>query len=238
MIKAIAVDDEPPALKIIENFCSQHESIQLEKTFSKPNDALKYINNYPVDLIFLDIQMPSISGIEFYKNLETDAIVIFTTAYSEYAVEGFNLNAIDFLLKPYTKERFDQAINKALDYHSHMNNDDKSRQPYLFIRADYSLIKINIHDIIYLEGLNDYVKFHLENQKPIIARMTLKMLIERLPSSDFIRAHRSYIIPIKKINYIRNKVIHISDNDKDIEIPIGKIYEDEVLKVCNPNKYK
>ena len=235
MIKAIAIDDEPPALKIIETFCSQSENIQPEKTFSKPNDALKYINNYPVDLIFLDIQMPSISGIDFYKSLETDAMVIFTTAYSEYAVEGFNLNAIDFLLKPFTQERFNQAVAKAYDYHNHLNNDDKARQPFLFIRADYSLIKININDIIYLEGLNDYVKFHLENQKPIIARMTLKMLVDRLPSAEFIRAHRSYIVPIKKISYIRNRIIHLNENDKDIEIPIGKSYEDDVLSVCKPN---
>ena len=235
MIKAIAIDDEPPALKIIETFCSQSENIQLEKTFSKPNDALKYINNYPVDLIFLDIQMPSISGIDFYKSLETDAMVIFTTAYSEYAVEGFNLNAIDFLLKPFTQERFNQAVAKAYDYHNHLNNDDKARQPFLFIRADYSLIKININDIIYLEGLNDYVKFHLENQKPIIARMTLKMLVDRLPSAEFIRAHRSYIVPIKKISYIRNRIIHLNENDKDIEIPIRKSYEDDVLSVCKPN---
>lgn len=235
MIKAIAIDDEPPALKIIETFCSQNENIQLEKTFSKPNDALKYINNYPVDLIFLDIQMPSVSGIDFYKSLDTEAMVIFTTAYGEYAVEGFNLNAIDFLLKPFTQERFNQAVAKATEYHNHLTNDDKSRQPFLFIRADYSLIKININDIIYLEGLNDYVKFHLENQKPIIARMTLKMLIDRLPSSEFIRAHRSYIVPIKKISYIRNRIIHIQENDKLIEIPIGKSYEDEVLSVCKPN---
>lgn len=235
MIKAIAIDDEPPALKIIETFCAQNEHVQLEKVFSKPNDALKYINNYPVDLIFLDIQMPSMSGIDLYKSLETEAMVIFTTAYSEYAVEGFNLNAVDFLLKPFTLDRFNQAVNKASDYYNHINNDEKTRQPFLFIRADYSLIKININDIIYLEGLNDYVKFHLENQKPVIARMTLKMLVDRLPSNEFIRAHRSYIVPIKKINFIRNRVIHIFENDKDIEIPIGKSYEDEVLKVCKPD---
>lgn len=234
MIKAIAIDDEPLALKIIETFCAQTEGISLEKTFSKPNDATRYISNFPVDLIFLDIQMPSITGIDFYKSLETDAMVIFTTAYSEYAVEGFNLNAVDFLLKPFTYDRFLQAVHKAMDFHSHLTNDDKNRNPFLFIRADYSLIKININDIVYLEGLNDYVKFHLENQKPIIARMTLKMLIDRLPSSEFVRAHRSYIVPIKKINYIRNRVIHISENDKDIEIPIGKSYEDEVLKICKP----
>lgn len=235
MIKAIAIDDEPPALKVIENFCKKTSNISLEKTFSKPNDALRYINNYPVDLIFLDIQMPSISGIDFYKNLETDAMVIFTTAFSEYAVEGFNLNAIDFLLKPFTEERFMQAIAKATDYFQHITVEDKTKQPFLFIRADYSLIKININEIIYLEGLNDYVKFHLLNQKPIIARITLKVLIDRLPSAEFVRSHRSYIVPIKRISHIRNRVIHIIDNDKDIALPIGKSYEDDVMRVCNPN---
>ncbi len=122
MIKAIAIDDEPLALKIIENFCMDAPNIQLEKTFSKPTDALKYINNFPVDLLFLDIQMPSISGIDFYKNLNQDMMVIFTTAYSEYAVDGFNLNAIDFLLKPFTMERFLQAVNKAEDFYSYAHS--------------------------------------------------------------------------------------------------------------------
>jgi two-component SAPR family response regulator len=118
MIKAIALDDEPLALKIIENFCSESQGIQLEKTFSKPNDAAKYINNFPVDLLFLDIQMPSISGIDFFKSIEKDIMVIFTTAYSEYAVEGFNLNAVDFLLKPFTIERFQQALAKAQEFYT------------------------------------------------------------------------------------------------------------------------
>ena len=150
MIKAIALDDEPLALNIIENFCQQSDNIQLEKTFSKPIDAIKYINNFPVDLIFLDIQMPSISGIDLFKSLEKEVMVIFTTAYSEYAVEGFNLNAIDFLLKPFTIERFQQAVGKANEYYNYINTNETTKQPYLFIRADYSLVKIKLSDIIYL----------------------------------------------------------------------------------------
>jgi len=231
MIKAIALDDEPLALKIIENFCNESEHIQLEKIFSKPNDALKYINNFPVDLIFLDIQMPSISGIDFFKSIEKEIMVIFTTAFSEYAVEGFNLNAVDFLLKPFTLERFQQAVGKAHEFYTYTNSTEKTKQPYIFIRADYSLVKIKLTDIIYLEGLNDYVKFHLEGQKPVVARITLKNLSERLSSSDFIRVHRSYILPLTRISHIRNRMIFIHAEDKMIELPIGRSYEDDVHKM-------
>lgn len=234
MIKAIALDDEPLALNIIENFCSQSDNIQLEKTFSKPVDAVKYINNFPVDLIFLDIQMPSISGIDLLKSLEKDIMVIFTTAYSEYAVEGFNLNAVDFLLKPFTLERFQQAVAKANDYYNYVNNTETTKQPYLFIRADYSLVKIKLSDIIYLEGLNDYVKFHLENQKPVVARITLKNLSERLSGTDFRRVHRSYIVPVSRISHIRNRMIYLHTSDKMVELPIGRSYEDEVYKMFQP----
>jgi DNA-binding LytR/AlgR family response regulator len=233
MIKAIALDDEPLALKIIENFCSESDQVSLEKTFSKPNDALKYINNFPVDLIFLDIQMPSISGIDFFKSIDKEVMVIFTTAFSEYAVEGFNLNAVDFLLKPFTLERFQQAVAKAYEFYNYTNSTEKTKQPYIFIRADYSLVKIKLTDIIYLEGLNDYVKFHLENQKPVVARITLKNLSERLSSADFIRVHRSYIIPVTRISHIRNRMIFIHAEDKMIELPIGRSYEDEVYKIFN-----
>jgi Response regulator of the LytR/AlgR family len=231
MIKAIALDDEPLALSIISNFCSQADNIQLDKVFTKPNDARKYIDNFPVDLIFLDIQMPSISGLDFLKDLEKEIMVIFTTAYPEYAVEGFNLSAIDFLLKPFTQERFQQAVTKANDYYNYMNNADTQKHPFMYIRADYSLIKINLADIIYLEGLSDYVKFHLDNHKPIVARITLKSLSERLSGSDFIRVHRSYIVPVARINFIRNRNLYIHHNDTTIELPIGKSYEDEVFKL-------
>lgn len=234
MIKAIALDDEPLALNIIENFCLQSDNVQLEKTFSKPVDAIKYINNFPVDLIFLDIQMPSISGIDLFKSLEKDIMVIFTTAYSEYAVEGFNLNAVDFLLKPFTIERFQQALAKANEYYNYVNNTETTKQPYLFIRADYSLVKIKLSDIIYLEGLNDYVKFHLENQKPVVARITLKNLSERLSGTDFRRVHRSYIVPVSRISHIRNRMIYLHTSDKMVELPIGRSYEDEVYKMFHP----
>ena len=136
MIKAIALDDEPLALEIIDSFCEQSDKVQLVKTFLKPNDAVKYIENFPVDLLFLDIQMPSISGIDFFRNLNRDVMVIFTTAYTEYAIEGFNLNAIDYLLKPFTYERFQQATTKAQEYYNVITNAGNVKQPFIYIRAD------------------------------------------------------------------------------------------------------
>lgn len=226
MIKAIAIDDEPPALKVIENFCEGVDFIDLQKTFTKPTEALKYLERYPVDLLFLDINMPSLTGIEFYKQLKQNTMVIFTTAHFEYAVEGFNLNAVDYLLKPYTRERFMQAIAKAKDFFGYQHQSAESTQPFFFVRADYSLIKINYSDIIFIEGLDDYLKIHLQNQKPVVARMTMKAMLEKLPAKDFIRIHRSYIVPFSKIESVRNKMIYIGDK----EFSIGSSYEENFFK--------
>lgn len=227
MIKAIAIDDEPPALKVIENFCSDLENFQLEKVFTSPNEALKYLRKFPVDLIFLDINMPTITGIDFYKSLERETMVIFTTAYTEYAVEGFNLNAIDYLLKPFSIERFQQAIKKANDYYSFIHQSPGVANRSFYIRADYSLIKINYDDINLIESLDDYLKIYLVNEKIIVARMTMKSMNEKLPASEFIRVHRSFIVPLKKISLVRNKMISVVDK----EIPIGGNYEEAFFKL-------
>lgn len=227
MINAIAIDDEPPALKVIENFCEKTDFIKLEKTFSKPNDALKHLQKFPVNLLFLDIQMPSLSGIDFYKQVKQDTMVIFTTAHSEYAVEGFNLNAMDYLLKPFTFDRFIQAANKANDYYNYLRQSDHTAQQYLYVRADYSLIKIFIPDIIFIEGLDDYLKIHITGKSPIVARMTMKSIIEKLPAKEFIRVHRSFIVPFKRIETVRNKIISLAGE----EIPIGNSYEESFFKL-------
>lgn len=227
MLKAIALDDEPLALEILQSFCSQIETVELEKTFTKSDDAFKHLKKYPVDLLFLDINMPSISGIDFYKKLPHKTMVIFTTAYSEYAVEGFTLSATDYLLKPFTFSRFQQAVEKA-----HLQwkiKNQNTEQQYLFIRADYSLIKILFSDILFIEGLDDYLKIHIQNQKTIVARMTLKAILEKLPQNDFIRVHRSFIISISKIEKIRNKIIYINQE----EIPISNSYESAFFNLLN-----
>ena len=204
MIKALAIDDEPLALNVIEAFCAQLDYIDLQKTFTKPNEALKHLNKYPVDLLFLDIHMPSLTGIDFYKNIEQNTLVVFCTAHGQYAVEGFNLNALDYLLKPFTFERFKQATDKARDYFSSSNN---QKAQHIFVRADYSLQKIMLDDIMCIEALDDYLKIYINNQKTIVARMTMKAMLEKLPSTEFMRVHRSFIVPIKKVESLRNKML-------------------------------
>lgn len=221
MIKAIAIDDESPALKVIENFCGKVDFVELLRTFNRPTDALQYLQDFAVDLLFLDINMPSITGIELYKSLKQNTMVIFTTAYSEYAVEGFNLSAVDYLLKPFTFERFVQGLNKANEYFTYQNQQTTEPQPYIFIKADYSIYKVAIADILFIEGLDDYLKIHLENTRPIVARITLKNMLEKLPSKEFIRVHRSYVVPFSRIKNVRNKIISLVGK----EIPIGASYE-------------
>jgi DNA-binding LytR/AlgR family response regulator len=226
MINAIAIDDEPPALSVIEHFCSQVESVDLQKTFTRPTEALKYLKKFPVDLLFLDIQMPSLNGIDFYKEVKQDTMVIFTTAHTEYAVEGFNLNAIDYLLKPYSFERFQQAVNKANEYFSLQHQASNVSQENIYIRADYSLLKIPIADIVYIESLRDYLKIRLVSNKNIVTRMTMKSITDKLPAKEFIRVHRSYIVPLSKIRSVRNKMISVAE----LEIPIGSSYEEDFFK--------
>ena len=222
MIKAIAVDDEPLALIIIENYCQRNENIELVKTFSNTKDAQKYMNQFPIDLLFLDIQISRTNGMDFYKNLETKPPVIFTTAFAEYAVDGFNVAALDYLLKPIEYERFEEAVNKAVlilvDKKLAENPD------YLAIRADYKLNKINYNDIIYIEGLDDYVKINLIDGSKITARTSMKSILEKLPEDQFMRVHRSFIVSIKKIKSIQNKVLYL----EDIDIPIGDTYKQSV----------
>ncbi len=219
MIKAIAVDDEPLALMIIENYCSRNKNVELLKTFSNLKDAQKYINQFPIDLLFLDIQVSRTNGMEFYKNLDKKIPVIFTTAFAEYAIDGFNVSALDYLLKPIEYERFEEAIDKAKLFLVDKKLAEDSE--FLSIRADYKLNKILYDDIVFIEGLDDYVKIHLIDNKKITARISMKSILEKLPEKLFIRVHRSFIVPIKKITSIQNKVLYLNNR----EIPIGDTYK-------------
>lgn len=223
MIKAIAIDDEPLALMVIENYCARNKEIELVKTFSNLKDAQKYINQFPIDLMFLDIQISRTNGMDFYKNLNKKIPVIFTTAFAEYAVDGFNVSALDYLLKPIDYERFEEAIHKAVL----ILVDKKLAQSedFLMIRADYKLNKIAYNDIVYIEGLDDYVKIHLIDQKKITARISMKSILEKLPENLFVRVHRSYIVPLKKVKSIQNKILYLDQ----IEIPIGETYRNSIL---------
>lgn len=230
-MNAIALDDEPLALEIIESFCERLDSIKLERTFTKVSDAQKYLRKFPVDLLFLDINMPQLSGIDFYKKVEQNTLVIFTTAYSEYAIEGFNLNAMDYILKPYSFDRFEQAVKKATEYYDYLHRKSDTVIKFIYIKADYSLIKVALDDILCIEAFADYLKIYLPNKKSITARFTMKAMMDKLPNSKFIRVHRSFILPIDKIISIRNKNITIEGR----EIPIGTSYEDEINKLINPS---
>ncbi|WP_300686110.1 LytTR family DNA-binding domain-containing protein [Chryseobacterium sp.] len=223
MIKAIALDDEILALKIIENYAEKIENLSLEKIFNTQSDAQRYLNKFPVDLIFLDIEMPSKNGMDFYKSISQNTKVIFTTAYSEYAVDAFNINAVDYLLKPFSFDRFKAAVEKV------KMNTEADDVRHLSIRADYKLHKINFDDILLIEGLDDYIQIHLTDHSVITARSSMKNILEKLSEKDFVRVHRSYIVPVKNIKTIVNRNIHI----ENFIIPIGETYKEMVIKLVN-----
>lgn len=223
MIKAIALDDEPLALEVLQCFCSQFSSIKLITVFSNTDKAMRYLKKYPVDVVFLDINMPAISGVDFAKKLPRSVILVFTTAYSEYAIEGFNLSAIDFLVKPYSFTRFEKAVHKITQQLELQNK--VITQNFLTIRADYSLINVQFEDILYIEALGDYVKIFVKNKKTVIPKITLKSILSKLPQKDFIRVHRSFIISLTKVNSVKNRLIFIEEK----EIPVGASYEEDFL---------
>jgi len=229
MITCIAIDDEPLSLELLTDYAFRTEGLELLKTFTNPLDAAKYLKYSPIDLLFLDIQMPDISGISFYKSLEQDTMVIFTTAHSEYAVEGFNLSAIDYLLKPFEFDRFLMAVNKAKDYKEFVNRDAKSAEDFILVKSEYSLVKILVKDIEYIESFDDFIKIHICDKKPIMTLMSLKAILEMLPSEEFIRVHRSYIIPLNQVKSVRNNRIQILNT----EIPLGIRHKNDFM-----NRYK
>lgn len=223
MINAIAIDDEPLALTVIKSLCDKNDNINLQRTFTQPSEALRYLHKYPVDLIFCDIQMPAMTGINLVKALQQKTMVIFTTAFSEYAVVSYELNAIDYLLKPINLKRFTQAICKAQEYFDYINNQNQNIDKNIFVRADFNLVKIPLMDILFIEGLADYLKIHIKDRKTIVARISMKDMMEKLNSMDFIRVHRSYILPFNKIEAVRGTTIFIGDK----EFPIGRTYADD-----------
>ncbi|NMH28426.1 LytR/AlgR family response regulator transcription factor [Flavobacterium silvaticum] len=228
MIRTIALDDEPPALEVLHALCADVDFIELQKTFSSASEAMKYIRKQPVDLLLLDVNMPSISGLDFIKELPRKIHIVLTTAYPEYAVEGFNLEVADYLLKPIAPARFRQAMEKV-----RMQMDLLQQQPeqtFLYIRADYSLIKIAVEDLLYIEGLDDYLKIHIENHRTVVTRMTMKGIMEKLPA-NFIRVHRSFIVPIERIERFRNKTIFMGKT----EIPVSASYEKDLKARLNPD---
>jgi DNA-binding LytR/AlgR family response regulator len=225
-VRAIALDDEPLALRVIETFCSKIDYIDLQKTFTRTGDAMEYLENFPVDLIFLDINMPAVSGLEFYKKLGQNTLAIFTTAYSEFAVQGFELSALDYLLKPISFDRFSKATQKALDACKLKSQSLGSNSSFIHLRVDYSLTKVELNEILWIEGLDDYLKIHLQGKRPLVVRMTMKAMLEKLHPSQFARIHRSFIVPLQKVQNVRNKTVYLDQK----ELPIGLSYEVDFMK--------
>lgn len=226
MIKCIAIDDEPLALELVETFCQQIPFLHLEKTFTQTSAAQKHLRKFPVDLIFLDIQMPDRNGIEFFKSVKQESMVIFTTAHSQYAVESYTLNAVDYLLKPLQQNRFVQACEKAKDFYEYLHNKKSDSPTFLYIRSEYALAKIPFSEILYLETMDDYIKVHQLGKKPVLTLMSMKKMMERLPQSEFIRVHRSYIVPLSKIESVRGKSVSLGV----IDLPIGASYEKDFFR--------
>ncbi len=229
MLKAVAIDDEPRALTVVEEFASAYPWLSLERSFTRSEEAMRYLTRFPVDLLFLDIQMPSVNGLKFYQSLpaEQQPMVIFTTAFSEYAVDGFNVDAVDFLLKPFTRDRFEKAVLKAKEKFDQNRNGAADTNAHILLRADYGLHKIVLDDIRLIEGSDDYILIHLTNRKPMMVRMTMKAIMDKLPAPTFVRVHRSFILPMKRIETVRQKTIYIDGR----EVPIGASYEEEFFTV-------
>jgi len=208
MISCIAIDDEPLALQLIKEYSSKVSFLQVKGFFTDAIEAMNVLQKEKVDLLFLDIQMPDINGLQLYNSMPHKPMVIFTTAFSEYAVEGFNVNAIDYLLKPFEYDRFVKAVYKAKEYHE-FNLNQELRLTSIFVKADYQLVKVNLKDVSFIEGLDDYIKIHLADNKSILTLMSLKAITEKLPGNEFVRIHRSYIVPLSKIEKVSSKKVMI-----------------------------
>ncbi len=222
-IRCIIVDDEPLSRDVLNTYVSDHPDLELVGTCKDAFDAMSALESRQVDLVFLDINMPKLSGINFYKSLNQKPNVIFTTAYPEFAVEGFELNAIDYLLKPFSFERFVQAVNKVKE--KIRTSEGSANEGHIMLKADKKMYKINYADILYFESLGDYVKVHI-NDKVLIVTITLKKLLEELPGDLFLRTHKSYIISKQKIEYVEGNQIKIGEK----MIGIGQSFKEEVLR--------
>lgn len=232
MLRCIAVDDEQLALDLLEDNISKVPYLQLAAKCSNALEAMKILQTEPIDLIFLDIQMPGLTGLQFIQSMTKKPMIILITAYEKYALQGFNLDVVDYLLKPVPLDRFVRACNKAWELYQ-LRNAPQSLKPadkvpvpdYFFVNMDYALFKVVISDIIWVEGLKDYIKIHLKNtNRPIIPRMSMKVVEQLLPANRFIRIHKSYIVSTDQITAIRKNSVFLGET----EIPVSDNYRDAV----------
>lgn len=230
-MKCIAIDDEPLALDLLEDNISMVPYLQLTGKCQNAFEAMEILRHQSVDLIFLDIQMPGLTGLQFLESLPNKPMVILITAYEKYALEGFNLAVTDYLVKPVSLERFIRACNKAQELFllKSGNKANREQADFFFVNVDYSLLKVVFADITWIEGLKDYVKIHLQgNPKPVITRMSIKGLEEQLPPGKFIRIHKSHIVSVGAITAIRKNSVFLDE----IELPVGDTYRDSVYALA------
>jgi DNA-binding LytR/AlgR family response regulator len=225
MIRCIAVDDEPLALELLVDNISKVPFLQLVASCDNVMDAMKVMEQQTVDLLFLDIQMPGITGMQFVQSMIQKPMIILITAYKQYAVEGYNQEVTDYLVKPVSLDRFIKACNRAnelFELKSRKSEQTVTSKPnYFFVNADYRWLKITLSDIIYIEGLKDYIKIHLQSeQHPVITRMPIKTIEEQLPPSQFIRIHKSYIVSVSFITAIKKSSVFIDS----LELPLSDTY--------------
>lgn len=232
-LRCCVIDDEPLASGLIRSYIEKTPFLELAGEFSSPRDAISTLLNDNINIVFLDIQMPQLNGIEFARIIPEDTRIIFTTAYSDYAVEGFRVNALDYLLKPISYEEFLAAARRALSWYEmkHQASSEKAtleKTPekageYIIVKSEYKLVQVRIADILYIEGLKDYVKIYTEgSEKSIMTLLSMKALEQTLPSDNFMRVHRSYIVNLSKIRVIeRNRIIF-----GRTQIPVSESYKD------------
>lgn len=223
VIKCISVDDEPLALRLMEDYISKVSFLEPVAFCADGIEASKILQQRPIDLVFLDIQMPGLTGLDLIRSQPGKSMFILTTAYEKFALEGYNLDVVDYLLKPVEFSRFLQAANKAKELFDLRHNSlrQESTDEYFFVNIEYSLVKVIINEVEWIEGVRDYVKIHLKTGKPLMVRMSMKSIEEKLPETKFIRIHKSYIVAIKSIHSIRKNSIFIGAN----ELPIGETYK-------------
>lgn len=223
VLKCIAIDDEPLALRLVSEYISRFPALQLVKTFDDAISGAEFLKAKPIDLLFIDINMPDITGIDLVRSLPVKPIVIFTTAYKNFAYEGFELEALDYILKPIDFKRFEKAVEKAIDYYRYKNKaTNEPTEESLYVYSEYRMVKIELSTIEYIESMEDYIKIHLTNAKTVLTLMPLKKVLEKLPADKFQRIHRSYIVPVNKIRSIQNRKVKLTD----VELPVSESYQD------------
>ena len=232
-LKCAIVDDEPLALNLMESYVKKTPFLELCGNYNSAITALNDIRNKEIDLLFLDIQMPDLNGLEFAKMLPKNIRVIFTTAFNQYAIEGFKANAIDYLLKPVSYNEFLAAANKAVEWFNMARQNTNIETPesdFIYVKSDYKLRQIRLYDIIYIEGLKDYLKIYIESDsKPILSLISMKSMEERLPSPRFMRVHRSFIVQVNKVQVIDKGQIIFGKN----RIPISDSYKNDFYEYLN-----